>query len=186
MTKVGSVLPRDMKDPSLYELEEIQETENVPLFDELSRNFEIDNCNGFGKVCMVYKASKSGTPSENPEFWFLDRSLNWTYLTQSFTNYYRLLISHLGLPQWPMLFTTDGLPPYLCPWYYMFAAGRVLIHEDKWKKIVDNRKTNTNFDAVKVFKDKESQKKNNSNQAPKTTSQQNDKDNQQRKKYSKY
>ena len=28
MTKVGSVLPRDMKDPSLYELEEIQETEN--------------------------------------------------------------------------------------------------------------------------------------------------------------
>jgi hypothetical protein len=152
MTKVGSVLPKDMKDPSLYELEEIQDTENsekfniyllyiwddfwflVPLFDEQSRNFEIDNCNGFGKVCMVYKASKpglfqlnlfdicffmtpyltSGTPSENPEFWFLDRSLNWTYLTQSFTNYYRLLISHLGLPQWPMLFTTDGLPPYLC------------------------------------------------------------------------
>lgn len=50
---------------------------------------------------------------QSAEIWYLDRSLQWHYLTNSFKNYYRLLISHLGLPQWQMLFTEDGLPPCL-------------------------------------------------------------------------
>ena len=54
-----------------------------------------------------------GVPSDNVEVWFLDRSLQWHFLANSFTNYYRLVISHLGLPQWQLLFTQDGLPPML-------------------------------------------------------------------------
>lgn len=114
LTKVGTALQKDYKDPSLFDLEDIQEYDlTAPHFDERSRNFELDNCNGFGKVCLVYKNAKAGVTSENPEFWFLDRSLNWTFLASSFTNYYRLLISNLGLPLWQTLFTSDGLPPYL-------------------------------------------------------------------------
>lgn len=87
----------------------------MPHFDESSRNFELDNCNGYGKVCLVYRNSKPGImcSEQSAEIWFLDRSFQWHFLTSSFKNYYRLLIAHLGLPQWQTLFTEDGLPPFL-------------------------------------------------------------------------
>jgi len=109
----------------------------IPHFDETSCNFELDNCNGFGKVCLVYRNTKPGTNNseQSAEIWFLDRSLQWHFLTHSFQNYYRLLIAHLGLPQWQALFTEDGLPPYLYQWYYMLAPGRILIHDNMWKKL---------------------------------------------------
>ena len=61
-----------------------------------------------------------GVIAENAEIWFLDRSLQWHFLANSFTNYYRLIISHLGLPQWQMLFTDDGLPPMLYVSHFCF------------------------------------------------------------------
>lgn len=116
----------------------------IPHFGETSNNFEIDNCNGYGKVCLVYKARRSdcidsvrdqNIKDQMSEIWFLDRSLQWHYLTDSFQNYYRLLIAHLGLPQWQTLFTEDGLPPFLYQWYYMLAPGRILIHDNNWQKL---------------------------------------------------
>lgn len=89
---------------------------SCPKFDERSRNFELDNCNGYGKICLVYPSCQPGemnSDASSAQIWFLDRSLTWYFLASSFTNYYRLLIAHLGLPQWPMLFTRDGLPPCL-------------------------------------------------------------------------
>ncbi len=50
---------------------------------------------------------------QSAQIWYLDRSLQWHFLANSFKNYFRLLIAHLGLPQWPMLFTSYGLPPFL-------------------------------------------------------------------------
>lgn len=116
----------------------------IPHFGETSNNFELDNCNGYGKVCLVYKARRSdcidsvrdqNIKDQTSEIWFLDRSLQWHYLTDSFQNYYRLLIAHLGLPQWQGLFTEDGLPPFLYQWYYMLAPGRILVHENNWQKL---------------------------------------------------
>lgn len=116
----------------------------VPHFGETSNNFELDNCNGYGKVCLVYKNRKSdhiqsvreqNIKEHTTEIWFLDRSLQWYYLTDTFQNYYRLLIAHLGLPQWQALFTEDGLPPFLYQWYYMLAPGRILIHDNNWQKL---------------------------------------------------
>lgn len=43
--------------------------------------------------------------------WFLDRSLCWHFLTESFTSYYRLMITHLGLPEWQYAFTPYGPSP---------------------------------------------------------------------------
>ena len=56
LTKVGTALQKDYKDPSLFDLEDVQDAHNTPHFDEKSRNFELDNCNGFGKVCLVYSS----------------------------------------------------------------------------------------------------------------------------------
>lgn len=111
-----------------------------PHFDERSRNFELDNCNGYGKICLVY-GNNPGQDELEPTVWYLDRSLTWHFLATSFTNYYRLLIAHLGLPQWPMLFTPYGLPPSLMQWYYMFAPGRILIQQSNMEK---------NFDVLKL------------------------------------
>lgn len=38
-----------------------------------------------------------GVMAQQCEVWFLDRSLFWHYLSPSFTAYYRLMITHLGL-----------------------------------------------------------------------------------------
>ncbi|OWK01738.1 hypothetical protein Celaphus_00017602, partial [Cervus elaphus hippelaphus] len=70
-----------------------------PHFDSRSVIFELDPCNGNGKVCLVYKRGKPGL-AQDTEIWFLDRALYWHFLTDTFTAYYRLLITHLGLPQW--------------------------------------------------------------------------------------
>ena len=50
---------------------------------------------------------------QSAEIWYLDRSLEWHFVADSFTNFYRLLMAHLGLSQWPMFYTPDGLPPFL-------------------------------------------------------------------------
>ena len=40
----------------------------------------------------------------------------------------------------------------------MLAPGRILIHEDSWKNLVDSKKSKQNFDANRVFKDRDTQK----------------------------
>jgi len=54
-------------------------------------------------LCVV------GGTDPHVEVWFLDRALRWHYITDSFTSYYRLMIMHLGLPQWQYAFTDIGL-----------------------------------------------------------------------------
>lgn len=50
-----------------------------------------------------------GSLDSKPDIWFLDRSLDWHYMCDSFTAYYRLMVMHLGLPQWQYAFTDLGL-----------------------------------------------------------------------------
>ncbi|XP_068449597.1 tubulin polyglutamylase complex subunit 2 isoform X2 [Clinocottus analis] len=82
-----------------------------PHFDSRSRIFEMDSCGGNGKVCLVYKNCAPGVVAQRSDIWFLDRSLCWHLLTATFTSYYRLMITHLGLPEWQYAFTPYGLSP---------------------------------------------------------------------------
>lgn len=52
-----------------------------------------------------------GVVAQQSEMWFLDRSLCWHFLTATFTSYYRLMITHLGLPEWQYAFTPYGPSP---------------------------------------------------------------------------
>ncbi|XP_034022985.1 tubulin polyglutamylase complex subunit 2 isoform X2 [Thalassophryne amazonica] len=83
----------------------------APHFDSQSRIFELDSCGGNGKVCLVYKKCNPGVVAQQSEIWFLDRSLCWHFLTKTFTSYYRLMITHLGLPEWQYAFTPYGPGP---------------------------------------------------------------------------
>ncbi|KAM6474661.1 tubulin polyglutamylase complex subunit 2 isoform 1-T1 [Liasis olivaceus] len=102
--------------PTLADLEDTDEEEGDkeqpkrPYLDSRCLIFELDPCAGNGKVCLVYKNTKPVVSPES-EIWFLDRALYWHFLTKSFTAYYRLLITHLGLPQWQYTFTSYGISP---------------------------------------------------------------------------
>ena len=47
-----------------------------------------------------------------PQVWFLDRGYEWHYLAPNFTTYFRMMLYHLGLPQWQLLFTPMGPTPW--------------------------------------------------------------------------
>ncbi|XP_060926084.1 tubulin polyglutamylase complex subunit 2 [Limanda limanda] len=92
----------------------------VPHFDSRSRIFELDSCGGNGKVCLVYKNCTAGVVAQQSEIWFLDCSLCWHFLTATFTSYYRLMITHLGLPEWQYTFTPYGPSPQAKQWASLY------------------------------------------------------------------
>ncbi|KAM8961629.1 tubulin polyglutamylase complex subunit 2 isoform 2-T2 [Pelodytes ibericus] len=109
--------------PTLADLDDDSEEEGQPEkphFDSRSAIFELDPCHGSGKACLVYKRSKPGELMMDPEIWFLDRALYWHFITPTFTAYYRLLLCHLGLPQWHYTFTSYGLSPQAKQWMNMY------------------------------------------------------------------
>ncbi|XP_040589983.1 LOW QUALITY PROTEIN: tubulin polyglutamylase complex subunit 2-like [Mesocricetus auratus] len=109
--------------PTLADLEDDEEGNEEqpekPRLDCRSVIFELDSCNGNGKVCLLYKHGKPGL-AHDTEIWFLDRALYWHFLTDTFTAYYRLLITHLGLPQWQYAFTSYGISPQAKQWFSMY------------------------------------------------------------------
>ncbi|XP_072453128.1 tubulin polyglutamylase complex subunit 2-like isoform X6 [Notamacropus eugenii] len=109
--------------PTLEDLDDEEEEANEdqpekPHFDSRSIIFELDSCNGNGKVCLVYR--RTSPVAKESKIWFLDRALYWHFLTDSFTAYYRLLITHLGLPQWQYAFTNYGVSPQAKQWFNMY------------------------------------------------------------------
>ncbi|XP_008407705.1 tubulin polyglutamylase complex subunit 2 isoform X1 [Poecilia reticulata] len=93
---------------------------SVPHFDARSRIYELDSCGGNGKVCLVYKNCTPGVVAQHSEIWFLDRSLCWHFLTATFTAYYRLMITHLGLPEWQYAYTPYGPSPQAKQWASLY------------------------------------------------------------------
>ncbi|KAM6980660.1 tubulin polyglutamylase complex subunit 2 [Aplochiton taeniatus] len=103
-----------------WEVNHGSEDPTPPHFDFRSRIFELDSCGGNGKVCLVYKHCSKGMIGQQCEVWFLDRCLYWHYLTPSFTAYYRLMITHLGLPEWQYAFTPYGPSPQAKQWASLY------------------------------------------------------------------
>lgn len=100
-----------------------------PHFDSRSRIFELDPCKGCGKVCIVYHNAQPGTPAQKCEIWFLDLGLRWHFLADSFTEYFQMMLVHIGLPEWQYAFTDIGLSPEAQTWFHMFAPMRLAINE---------------------------------------------------------
>ncbi|TRZ21056.1 hypothetical protein HGM15179_006077 [Zosterops borbonicus] len=141
--------------PTLADLEDDTDEEGngdkpeKPHFDSRSLIFELDPCNGNGKVCLVYKHAEPVVSSDT-EIWFLDRALYWHFLTKTFTAYYRLLITHLGLPQWQYAFTSYGVSPQAKQWFNMYkpiTINTALLSEEADSFV-------NKLDPNKVFKSK--------------------------------
>lgn len=68
--------------------------------------FDLDTSCIAGNVALSFHES-----DEEPQVWFRDKSCSWYFIAASFTDYFRLMIMHLGLPSWQYAFTDVGLDP---------------------------------------------------------------------------
>lgn len=90
----------------------------LPNFGTKCKIFELDPCQGLGKVCLVYqqpgarKESTSDPALDQPRIWLLDRCFEWHFIAEDFTTYFRMMLVHKGLPQWQFKFTPIGLTPW--------------------------------------------------------------------------
>jgi tubulin polyglutamylase complex subunit 2 len=71
-------------------------------------------------VALVYISG-----SEAPEVWFQELSCVWSVLAQSFSDYFRLMLAHVGLPAWQSAFTPTGLVPSVRAWLRLLSPGTI-------------------------------------------------------------
>ncbi|KAJ8304531.1 hypothetical protein KUTeg_018114 [Tegillarca granosa] len=168
LVRIGGSNSTSHVNPTLQDLENDSDHENEvpgfekPTFDSRCKIFELDPCDGYGKVCMVYKENKTGGNDPKVEIWFLDRALRWHFLTESFMAYYRLMFMHLGLPQWQYALTDIGVSQQAKQWFNMFAPTRLELDneaESVVDGIGDDKTITSQLDIAKVFKGKSDKKK---------------------------
>ncbi|CAH1394118.1 unnamed protein product [Nezara viridula] len=115
--------------PSLKDLDIVNTVEGKPSFGPNSKIFELDYNEGVSMVCLVYNDS-----SHAQEIWFLDRSLNWFKLASNFSQYFRMMLYHHGLPEWQFLHVGIGLSPWAEQ--LMIAIAPHLVSPEPAKKVV--------------------------------------------------
>jgi tubulin polyglutamylase complex subunit 2 len=76
---------------------------------KISKIFELKSILDMAKVCLVYES-----PESNPKiFLFEVVNLKWKFLADSFSEYLRMCIAHMGLPYWELCFSSScQLPPW--------------------------------------------------------------------------
>ncbi|CAF0714587.1 unnamed protein product [Adineta steineri] len=117
LTRITTSGPKQM---AIAELNDFFE-KDTPRFNTQSWHiFELDPCDGHECVCLVYN------PHRETSIWFLDRSLHFHRLASTFTDYYRLLLLHCGLPYWHYKYTDFGIPPYILHWYYTIVPSLLI------------------------------------------------------------
>ncbi|XP_038072481.1 tubulin polyglutamylase complex subunit 2-like isoform X1 [Patiria miniata] len=131
----GNKAPSNANTPSLADVDYASDDEDTdvpakPHFDTRSRIFELDPCRGIAKVCLVYRNTKPGSPAQHPEVWLLDRALRWHFLAHTFSQYFRMMLMHLGLPQWQLAYTDVGLSPQAKQWFNLYSPLRIRLDSE--------------------------------------------------------
>jgi len=142
---------------------------NISIMD--SKNcvaFALDGFSAeFGSTYLVYKlvepesAVRGGTQidqsnklrsSEDPEVWFKDLSARWHFLTYTFTNYMRLLVTHLGIFGWQMAYSPEGLHESTHHWMRFFCMERLCVDlNHQYNRKVSVAGNNSNSISLSAF-----------------------------------
>mmetsp|Transcript_37113 Transcript_37113/g.69138 ORF Transcript_37113/g.69138 Transcript_37113/m.69138 type:complete len:262 (-) Transcript_37113:72-857(-) len=72
-------------------------------------------------------AARAKTQASRPQVWFQDPSCRWHFIADSFTDYFRLVAMHMGVPQWQYAFTDLGLDPVARHWLALFCPERLAV-----------------------------------------------------------
>jgi len=81
-----------------------------------------------GRVALLYKRGFN-----NPQVWFQDLSCKWNFIADTFTDYFRLMVMHLGLPHWQYSFTDLGMDRVSQQWFRLMSPERLSINLDHQK-----------------------------------------------------
>lgn len=92
--------------------------------------FDIDAEVKDGRLALFYRANHS-----KPQIWFQDLSCNWFFIANTFTDYFRLMIMHLGIPNWQYAFTKAGLDPQTLQWFRFLIPERLAIDIENRKNL---------------------------------------------------
>lgn len=84
--------------------------------------FDLDTSCACGRVALFYVLGDA-----QPQVWFQDLACHWHFLAASFADYFRLAVMHLGLPNWPYIFTPAGLDTASEQWFRYIASDRLII-----------------------------------------------------------
>ncbi|KAG6572853.1 tubulin polyglutamylase complex subunit 2 isoform X1 [Phytophthora cinnamomi] len=76
----------------------------------------------YGSVVLLYLDGA-------PQIWFRDLRGEWSFLAETFTNYYRMMLTHLGIISWQTIFSDTGVDPMRKPWLHLFIPNRMLLDE---------------------------------------------------------
>ncbi|OQR83302.1 hypothetical protein ACHHYP_14860 [Achlya hypogyna] len=93
---------------------------DVVFPEAIHAGFVLESSPTMGDVCLVF------VEDDVAQVWLRDLTDHWHFLAKSFGDYYRLMIVHLGLVGWQLLFTPDGLDPVTLQWFHLFVPGRML------------------------------------------------------------
>ena len=113
--------------------------------------FDLDSTCAGGRVVFLYRGGgggagggvggggEGGTPSSSlpslsasgPQVWFQDMSSRLFFIAKTFTDYFRLMVMHLGIPCWQYAFTDVGLDPICRQWFRFLSPERLAIDTDK-------------------------------------------------------
>lgn len=87
----------------------INNSTNGPLMNSRTKIFELCGICDIAKVCLVYESPDLS----NPKIYLLEKlNFKWQFLADTFTEYLRMTIAHLGLPYWELCFSSCGLPSW--------------------------------------------------------------------------
>lgn len=81
-----------------------------------------------GRVCLLATGGRGD--SARAQVWFQDLGCTWVFVANSFTDYFRLMLTHYGLPHWQYAFTSAGLDPIAEQWFRIIAPNRLAIDTD--------------------------------------------------------
>eukprot|EP00941_MAST-03F_sp_MAST-3F-sp1_P003319 g3319.t1 len=68
---------------------------------------------------------------QEPQVWFQDFGCTWYPIAFDFTSFFRVLLTHVGVPGWQYAFTEIGLDPIAKQWLSVLAPVRLLIDTKK-------------------------------------------------------
>nr|XP_018909084.1 PREDICTED: tubulin polyglutamylase complex subunit 2 isoform X1 [Bemisia tabaci] len=99
--------------PSIYDVELMYRTngllaDNVPSFGSSCSIFVIEKLKyDMGDICLVFNEQQEY--GEDPKICFMDTSYEWHLIADNFTQYFRMMLAHLGMPLWQLKLTPLGL-----------------------------------------------------------------------------
>lgn len=112
--------------------------------DQSSFYFTIDSIPQIGDVVLVFLPDsekylncipvnldgshiRSDAFSRN-QIWFIGANGEWSYICESFNDYLRLMVVHLGILGWQYTFTPSGLPLSTLEWMNLFCKERLCVN----------------------------------------------------------